>query len=447
MNWRKPTIFLLLEAAGREIPRYLGEIAKVSGAPRQEARVYQEQKLKRLLWHAYQHVPYYRRILPESKVIRNGKVDLQNFDGIPLLTKDIIRAEGDALCSDDFKKRKPYRNSSGGSTGEPVTLIQDRRYDDFRIATKIFFKKKFGRQDVGCRELRLWGSERDILEGQESIAVRLRNWLYNRKDLNTFRMSESDLRSFIATWNSFRPTWVESYVQSIHALARFAEAEQLDVAEPQGILTSAGTLYPDVRETIETVFSCPVFNRYGSREVGDIACGKDFLQIAFWQNHVEILENLSPVPEGEPGDVVVTTLNNFSMPLIRFHIGDVAIQGREFLLQSVRGREVSLFKTEDGTLVDGEYFTHLFFHKKWVKQFQVVQTDYDRITINLVADTPDNPEMLVIEKDIREVMGSSCRIEWILKEHIAPSPSGKYLYTISQLAGSSESRTRDRTGD
>jgi len=129
MNWRKPVIYSLLYVSGSKIPQCLKIIKQLEFAGREQIEELANEKLERLLLHAYNNVPYYRKLLPECGVIKAGKVVLENFSGIPVLTKEIIRAEGKNLYSSDYKSRKPYENTSGGSTGEPVKFIQDKEYD------------------------------------------------------------------------------------------------------------------------------------------------------------------------------------------------------------------------------------------------------------------------------------------------------------------------------
>ena len=132
MNWRKPLIYLSLYAAGNRIPYYLKQIKKYEFLSREKTAELTKRKLETLLLHTHNNVPYYHQILSSCGVVKDNKVDLANFSRIPVLTKEIIRREGKNLYSSDYKKRKPYENTSGGSTGEPVRFIQDAEYDHHR---------------------------------------------------------------------------------------------------------------------------------------------------------------------------------------------------------------------------------------------------------------------------------------------------------------------------
>jgi len=388
INWRKPLIYSLLYLSGSRMPVYLNEIKKIDRLDLGAKREYQDKKLTRLLLYAYQNVPYYHQVLSDAKVVKGEKVELENFEKIPVLTKEIIRKEGNNLLSRDYKKRRPYENTSGGSTGAPVRFMQDKEYSEWNIANKIYYKTYVG-QDIGERELRLWGSERDLLEGQEKLTIRIRNWLYNRKELNTFKMSENDMAWFVSCWNHFKPHWVEAYVHSIYELAKYVKKNNIVLHKPSGILVTAGTLKPEVKAFLYEVFSSTIFNKYGSREVGDIACdndGSENLKISLWNQKIEFIEEISQVYGSTSYyKIIVTNLNNFSMPLIRYDIGDIGVKGDHFDdLKKVVGREVNLFKTVDGSLVDGEFFSHLFYFKDWVKNFQVIQKTYQLIEIYIV---------------------------------------------------------------
>jgi phenylacetate-CoA ligase len=207
-------------------------------------------------------------------------------------------------------------------------------------------------------------------------------------------------------------------------------------------------LYPFMREKIQTVFQCKVFNRYGSREVGDIACerpGYEGLRIAPWGNYVEIVDNEgNPVPDGTEGNILVTSLTNFAMPLIRYQIGDRGVLsarknsaqgGYGQVLERVLGRTVDTFKTKNGTLIDGEYFTHLLYFRDWVWRFQVVQESHSSIVFKIVKSELDyqQAELEEITTKAKLIMGDDCTVAFEFVDEILSGDSGKYRYTISEI--------------
>lgn len=446
MNWRKPLIFAGLYLSRNKIPEHLKEIKEIERLSQKEIKKYQGEKLRRLLLHSYKNVPYYKRVLNGSGVIVDEEVNLENFDKITTLNKETIRREGKNLYSRDYKKRDYYINTSGGSTGEPVQFIQDDFYKSWNWTNKFYYDAMIGK-DVGEPEIKLWGSERDIFEGSETLMVEIQNKLYNRLLLNSFMMSKEDMRLYVRKFNSFRPKSVWAYVESIYELAKFIDKNNLKIHSPESIIVTAGTLYPGVREYVELIFKTNVHNQYGSREVGAIACEctrKRGMHVFEHTHLVEILDDEGkPVKPNEMGEIYVTLLINFSMPLIRYKIGDIGAWtpekcacGRIFpTLKNITGRITDHFKRKDGTLIHGQYFIHLFYNREGIKKFQVIQMDYDLIVCKIVLEkNVNNKDLLDIERKIKLVMGEDCRVKINFVDEIEPSKSGKYLYTISEVA-------------
>ena len=436
-----------LRAGGETLDKF-DQLREMQGLNKATFESVQKDRLKALLVHAYRQVPYYQELFETHDLVVKGEVDLERFTHLPLLDKDILRTQGERLHSADLSTRSWFEDTSGGSTGEPVRFIQDADYHEWMMATKLLFDEWTGYRP-GDRKVKLWGSERDLLVGNETLKTYLGRYLRNEETLNTFRMSPDEMRDYVQTINTFKPKQILAYVESAFELARFVEREGLEVYAPGAVMTSAGTLHDDVREKLETVFRAPVFNRYGSREVGDIACtypNRTELYIAPTQ-HVEILnDDGSPTPPGEMGEVVVTLLSNFAMPLIRYRIGDTAIRAADAragalawsALETVTGRVTDTFLSADGTQVNGEYFTHLFYFRDWVRKFQVVQEAYDQITVKIVPHSPTfergnvADELAAIERDVQVAMGE-CGVTFDFVEDIPPTASGKYRYTISKV--------------
>jgi phenylacetate-CoA ligase len=435
-NWRKPVIYTLLYIGRRDIIRNIREIKHIERFSVREQNDYQMHKLMIVLSHAYRNVPYYKRILEKTGIVKDGDVLLSGFDKIPFLTKEIIRKEKDNLYSTDRRKRKSYENTSGGSTGEPVKFLQDKCYEGWNIATKLYFFNMLFKKEIGQPEACLWGSERDIYKNSLGLKAIIINFLYNRLFLNFFRVSDDKLFDYIKRINNKRPISMWAYVEAIDNLATFIRNKKIKAISPKFIISTIGTLYPEIRLEIEKVFSCPVYNQYGSRETGPVAIEceeKKGLHEFFWMNYVEIIDS----------KIYITSLNNFSMPLIRYDIGDIAEEsqlkdcncGRSGLkFKEIKGREMNFFKTVEGEIVHGQYFIYQFYFKNWIKKFQIVQKDYDLILCNIVlASKEDRDDMNKIEANIRLVMGKSCRIEWAFLDEIDSSQSGKYLYTICKI--------------
>jgi len=444
-NWRKGLIAAAFYIGGYPAFRYLKTLKSVEYKSPEELLQLQNEKLERLLLHTYENVPYYHRILPEADVIANNKVFLENFHKIPPLTKEIIRREGEKLYSADYKKRGGYFNTSGGSTGEPVKFIQDKNYRAWGFAGRFLYNAWAGK-DVGQAELKLWGSERDILEGKDKPAVRLRRWLFNTELLNTYKMSPDGMRRHIDRWNKVKPRQVWAYTDSMYKLSRFVANEKISVYPPGSIICTTAPLLPQARKHIEQTFKCRVFNQYGSREVGPVACecpAQEGLHIFTPIQRVEILDTKDrPVTGEDIGQIVITNLHNYSMPLIRYKIGDTGCFsnkpcscGRGFpLLKEISGRVFAHFVKKDGSLVHSQFFVALFFFKPWVKEFKVVQKDYDLIDISVALEgKAEQNDIDVITDKIKQVMGADCRVEFNFTDEIPPTASGKYLYTFSEV--------------
>jgi len=406
-----------------------------------------EQRLNDLLLHAYQHTQYYHRIFDQIGIIQGDHADLSRIHEIPLLTKENIRKYHKELISDDFKNRGWYYNSSGGSTGEPVRLIQDRQFQRWSKATNNYYYRNILDIDEPIvKKIIIWGSERDLFTGSLGTKAKITNWLTNTITLNSFRMTSNDIERYINTINTYKPDLIRGYAGSLHEICRYAERNNLDIYSPKVVVSAAETLNDEMRGQIERVFGRKVYNFYGSREVGNLAgeC-KDGLMhsFAFW-NYQELLdEHNRPVKQGKEGKVVVTNLFNYSMPLIRYEIGDMAVLGPKRCLcgnilptfEKVTGRITDHFILKNGATVPAEFFIHLLgvvCNAGEIKQFQVIQEDYDRIRILVVMGAGLTEEYRKgVESKIKVAVGSDCEITWDFVDSIPKTPTGKYLYTRS----------------
>jgi phenylacetate-CoA ligase len=432
------------------------ELRQLQWLTHEQTLAHQREQLEVLVQHGYQHVPYYQKLLSELKIATpDGKVNLANWAEIPPLDRATLHGHFDELKSDDLSKRDWWIVSSGGSTGEPISAIHDRQFTDWTNATMLI-------QDIWCghkmgvdKKMLLWGSERDLLVGHETTKTIFRRWILNEVWLNAFKMTKDKMVDYVNQINSLKPNIIFAYAESIYDLSRFILHEGLQVYSPKAIRTGAGTLHSHMRETITQAFKTPIFNLYGSREAPSIAqeCeSHKGLHIVAPVYYIEILDKSNhSVKPGEIGEIVVTTLQNFAMPLIRYRIGDIGVWaseqctcGRSWpLLGEVTGRAADAFIRIDGSIVSPQYFIHIIgvvIRPDWLQRYQVVQESPKLIRVKMVSKRKtENPlaeyarDLATIEEKLQIVMGKDCQIEFEFVDEIEPTPSGKYRYTISKV--------------
>lgn len=428
---------LLLRLYNREVVRFLNETLDAFPQPERYDALCTQRLEAMLRWCRV--IPFYQQRFAEAQLFEGERLHVDRLSRVRPLTKADIREHVNELQHPNPQPGR-YENTSGGSTGEPVRFIQDRRYQARAVADTILFGILNGKHP-GEPEVKLWGSERDILEGTIGAREKLINRIFNRVLLNSFALTPAAMRAYCATINATRPVQIWAYVDSILELARFAQTEAIRLHNPRVIVCTAGTLYPDLRAELAAAFpQSRIVNQYGSREVGQIATdalGVDGLWLMRHSNHVEV--DAAP---GAAGRVLVTTLNNYSMPLVRYDIGDIAEMapnsaGRHRALKRLWGRDNAHFITASGARIHGEYFTHLFYGQRWLKSFQVVQTAPLRVEVHYVpvnGQTAPANDLTAIKEKIWQVMGNNTEVSFEARPRIERLASGKFQFVKREFS-------------
>jgi phenylacetate-CoA ligase len=424
-----------------------GEYRKIISVPSEQLAAMQDKLLTDVLLHADKMVPYYHNIFQETRLISGNKIIFSNFSNVRFLTKRILRESQESLRSKDYITRRWYANSSGGSTGEPTKFIQDNIYLRWeRAAVHYWYNNIIGIDDSKVKKVILWGSERDLFQGGIGWQKGVFNWLTNTVFLNSFKMTSKDMDHYIESINRVKPDIVSGYAGSLFELCKYAREKGRFIYEPKVVISQAEILSEDMRNTISSVFGCKVYDFYGSREASALAgeCKFGNKHILSFHNYIEILDDdNNPVKEGQEGRVILTNLHNYSMPFIRYVIGDRAIKGTANCpcgsplpcLKQITGRLTERFILENGTTVPAEYFIHLIgvvCNKGFIRRFQIIQESYLTIRILVVLErTMASQEMENINDKIKLVMGSNCKVIWEFVDEIQNTPQGKYQYTKS----------------
>src|SRR5437899_112930 len=199
MNWRKPIYLSYASLRGYRFPSFLSDYLREweRGCTRETVST----ALSRLLSHCRNAVPYYADLLKKTGGRRGNEADpYQTLLRLPVLKKQTIRDSFERLQSTDLRNRKWSYNTSGGSTGEPVRLVQDSEYEDRSKAITMVFYSLLG-HEIGQPLVWLWGADKDVEQGTQSPKACFFNWLTNTTWTSAYLMSRDRMRRYVATLN------------------------------------------------------------------------------------------------------------------------------------------------------------------------------------------------------------------------------------------------------
>jgi phenylacetate-CoA ligase len=446
---RRQAIQLYQKATGRRILQRLDELNRNQWLPREEIMELQRKKLHRLLEYAHQHVPYYRRLFDRVEFQpADVLTDPTSMRKISVLTKATIREHSDDLVTTDAERRGQMSSlTTGGSTGQPLIFMQDNDFRDY-VTADIHRHLGWAGWQLGRAHAYIWGANFEA-KASQSVRSKLMDWALGRFSTNAYVLSEESMSAFAAEVRSRQPRILFGYPSSMHRFAEFVRDHGLDDVKFKAIFGSAEVYYPAQRQLIEEVFGGKAFDRYGTRELGGVACeceAHTALHASVDNNYIEILQDLEGEEHAQPGGVghiVVTNLNNYGMPFIRYDIEDMgswsAMErcacGRELpLMDLVQGRRIDMFKTRDGHAVWGGFASPLF-GMEGVKQFQLIQKSYDLVVARIVKNGElDAARLDEIVRTVHIALGDQVKVEFEFPDEIPLLDSGKYRYAISEVA-------------
>lgn len=400
------------------------------------------ERLRALLSHAGEHVPYYRELFSRLGFDPSGVATTADLRHLPFLDKTTIRAHTEALKSE--QARDLARFNTGGSSGEPLIFFIGGERVSHDVAAKWRATRWWG-VDIGDPEVVLWGSPIE-LTSQDRVR-QLRDALMRTKLLPAFEMSPEKVAGFIAEIRAMRPKMLFGYPSAFAHIARHAEEHgiRLDDLGIKVAFVTSERLYPHQRELIERVFACPVANGYGGRDAGFIAhqCPAGGMHLTHEDIIVEIVDAAGRVlPPGESGEIVVTHLATRDFPFIRYRTGDVGVLddapcvcGRTLpLLKEIEGRSTDFLVARNGTVMHGLSLIYIVRDLPGVRQFKIIQESIEQTRIQLVTDTAFDPACLAgIEAGAKSRLGADVRVPIDLVETIPPEKSGKYRYVVSRV--------------
>ncbi len=431
----------------KDVERYYDALERSQWLSGPALRDLQDEKLRRLVRHAYRNVPYYRAQMRARNLRPEDIRGQQDLPTLPFLTKDDVRKHlYFDIMSDNHIKADVLRVTTSGSTGEPFVCYADRAQLEFRWAATLRSQEWTGYR-FGDPTLRLWHQTLGLSMAQ-AWRERADARLSNRTFIPVFELHADRLTEMVQTLVDCSPVLVDGYAEALDFLAQYVKSRGRIDVRPRAIMSSAQTLPESSRRVIEDAFQCKVFDKYGSREFSGIAyeCdAHDGHHVVAEGYVVEVLKEGRPARPGEIGEVVVTDLNNYCLPFIRYRIGDLveamdpdalcACGRRAPRIGAIAGRVQSIIEGADGRFLPGTFFSHYlkeFDHA--IRCFQVIQEQRGAITFRIVKAGRYSDDVLdEVIATFREYLGAGMRIDVEFVDNVSLVQTGKRLASVSGL--------------
>ena len=418
-------------------------------ASRDEIIDYRDRQLRRVVAHAYEHVPYYRDLFDRHSVHPRDVRGAADLARLPITSTDHIQRQPDAFVARGIDPSRLVVRMSGGSTGRPKpirrTWAEERLYNAFRLRA---------RRHLGLRPLDVLASvgpgrpKAQRADGHVLSKLRGLARLYRQVYFN-YDLIGKDLADAL---ERLRPDAISGYPSAIALAAQSMLEEGRRTLRPRFVTTGAEVLTPLMRRQIRDAFDAPVYDVYGAHEFNIVAWECPHTgELHTCDDHVivEVLRDGHPVAPGDRGEVVVTALHAYAMPFIRFGLGDVATRGSDAghcacgvpfgTIRAIQGRMLDYFPLPDGRLLHPYEIYDRLLHDRvhWARRYQVVQHRTDLIVLSAVpTKLPPAARLEEIRRDAAQVFGPGVEFRMEFVDAIPVEANGKFRVARSLVRSS-----------
>jgi phenylacetate-CoA ligase len=426
---------------GIEFTRIYNESLESQWWSKDSLQELQFRRLKALLKHAYQNVPYHRRIFEERNLKPRDFQCFEDLQKLPVLTKEDVRTNFHALISQHFHIYRPAVFHTSGSTGEPLNYYLDRRTV---LMTSACVQRHWRWCGVGPNDLIAVcrGTLIDDFGKKRSNHYKLQD---KQLHFSTFEMNDAVMAKYISLINDTKPSMIRGYPASIEILAKFIIKNDMNVWTPKAIHTSSETVSEEQRRVIEKAFHSPLFDWYGHGE-STLCAGEcdqhTGLHLNLEYGYTEFVKTQETANMPGVFNIISTSLHNYSFPLIRYDTEDLALLGDKLcscgrglpLIKKIIGREADIIKGVNGVAVSPSSFVHFWKYKvadhlEGIKYVQIVQKKVDCITVKIVGQQKVRNQEIILDR-IHLLLGD-IQVDF---EYLPQIPTGqKWRFTVSQL--------------
>ncbi len=425
-------------AKRRTTPHHLAFVERMQWRSAEDVEKYQVGCLRALLAHAGKHIPYWRELFARVGFDARDVSRREHLAPLPVLTRDIVRERYRDLV-DPAHASVNVKKSTSGSTGAPLKFEYSPESESWRQAIRIRSYSWSGYRP-GLPTFYYWAVSGSQAAEARKLKTRLDRAVKRETFVDSMKQDEEARRRALSVLRRKRPAVVVCYTQSCAQFARWIVENGLRDWPDVPVLCGAEAVLASDRAVLASAFGPHVFETYGSRETMLVASEcevHDGMHLMEENLLVEIARSPNTLAApGEAGDVVVTDLHNYGMPLIRYQNGDTAVArapspcacGRGLRkLDRVEGRRADTLRDREGNAVPGILFHVLFAdaRRDLVRQFQAVQRASGEVVLRVVRGRDWSQERFdaVVTRFGEYLRGLPLTVEY--RDGIAPAPNGK----------------------
>ena len=407
---------------------------------KEQLEEYQMTELEKLLKHAYENVPYYRRVFDERGLKPKDIQDFGDLKKLPYLTKDEFKKnfEKGEIIVKNINLSKLSMSHTSGTTGKPLQFYQNK---DMGAKEWAFICHQWSR--VGYKP----GDKRIELRG----AVNKKKPIILDKLGNILRFSpiiENKEKAilYLKKMEEFGAIFLHGYPGAIASFAFLIKQYKLKVHfKLKAILFASENIYEWEREIVEEIFNCRTFSFYGSSERIVLAAECKNSKIYHCVPQYGVTEF-----DPQTKEVIATGFLNIVNPFIRYKMTDVALNpqfkscqkcGRNYypIFDGIEGRLEDFIVSPEGSLIAPAIITHPFKDLKTIKNTQIYQKSNEKIILRIVSLEDINKdllneEILFLSQELQKIIGEKIKIIPEVVNEIELSPSGKFKWIISDIS-------------
>lgn len=420
----------------------------------EQQTLYQERLLRRIVAHAYRYVPYYRDLFDHIRLKPNDIRRLSDLDKIPILTKEILCAQFKTLEATNSRAFRPQVLSTSGTTGRRIQFLVDRPSN---VLEFVYYWRhwNWAGYKLGA-PFAEFSSVFFLKAGEKFRLASHHQRLTNRLLLNSLTMSHATVKDYVRAIRKHRPLFLKGLPSVLYYFSHFLRQQGIADLSFKAVFSTGETLLPRYRKIIEETFSCKVYDSYGhmERTAAVSECPRGGLHINPDYGILELIrqDSLRADFTGEGGysgdngagysaGVVGTSLYNFSMPLLRYEVGDMVrvdaekkcACGRQFpLVNAVEGRQSEVLITPEGEVITAAFL--VFEDVPDILEGQIVQESLDRLNVKIVpAPSFSKASEARLKSRLQLLVGHTAKItvERCDSSGLLRASSGKLLTVVS----------------